>query len=66
MIENRPAPMLFVATPCFGGLVTTGYMMSIVKLIQYADQHGYSISLNVLGRESLITRARNTRWSLIS
>ena len=52
--------MIFVATPCFGGLVTTGYMMSVVKLMQYADQHNFSISLNVLGRDSLITRARNT------
>ena len=52
--------MIFVATPCFGGLVTTGYMMSVVKLMQYADQHNFSISLNVLAGDSLITRARNT------
>jgi hypothetical protein len=60
MSTDRPAPMIFVATPCFGGLVTTGYMMSVVKLMQYAEQHKFSVSLNLLGRDSLITRARNT------
>jgi hypothetical protein len=60
MNSNQPAPMIFVATPCFGGLVTTGYMMSVLKLMQYAETHGFSLSLNVLGRDSLITRARNT------
>jgi hypothetical protein len=60
MTPNQAAPLIFIATPCFGGLVTTGYMMSVLKLMQYTDQHGFSISLNVLGRDSLITRARNT------
>jgi hypothetical protein len=59
-MTDRQPPFLFVATPCFGGLVTTNYMMSIVKLMQYADQHSFSISLNLLARDSLITRARNT------
>jgi hypothetical protein len=60
MNQNQAAPLIFVATPCFGGVVTTGYMMSILKLMQYTDQHHFSISINVLGRDSLITRARNT------
>jgi hypothetical protein len=60
MTSHEPPKLLFVATPCFGGMVTTGYMMSIVKLMEYAERHNFSISLNVLGRDSLITRARNT------
>lgn len=60
MPANQPPPLVFVATPCFGGMVTTGYMVSIIKLMEYAEQHNFSISLNVLGRDSLITRARNT------
>jgi hypothetical protein len=60
MTARQTVPLIFVATPCFGGLVTTGYMMSVVKLMQYAEQHHFSLSLNVLGRDSLITRARNT------
>jgi len=60
MKSNRPEPMIFIATPCFGGLVTTGYMMSVLKLMQNIDSQGFSVSLNMLGRDSLITRARNT------
>ena len=60
MESKATAPLIFVATPCFGGQVTTGYMMSVLKLMQYTDTHGFSISLNLLGRDSLITRSRNT------
>lgn len=34
--------------------------MSVLKLMQHTDTHGFSISLNLLGKDSLITRARNT------
>jgi hypothetical protein len=56
----KQAPLVFIATPCFGGTVTTGYMMSVLKLMQFTDAHGFSMSLNLLGRDSLVTRARNT------
>ena len=52
--EPVPAPSIFVATPCFGGLVTTGYMMSVLKLMQYASRNGFEINLNLLGRDSLV------------
>jgi len=52
--------MLYVGTPCFGGLVTTGYMTSIIQLMQHLEHHGIGMSLNLLGRDSLITRSRNT------
>jgi hypothetical protein len=60
MPAGSPAPSIFVATPCFGGLVTTGYMMSVIKLMQLGERCGFSISLNLLGRDSLVTRSRNT------
>ena len=60
MSENQPVPMIYVATPCFGGLVTTGYMTSMIKLMQYSEAHGFGVSINLLGRDSLITRSRNT------
>ena len=53
-------PLVFVATPCFGGLVTTGYTMSILKLMQRTEEFGFSVSINLLGRDSLVTRSRNT------
>jgi hypothetical protein len=60
MNVSQPVPHLYVGTPCFGGLVTTGYMTSIIKLLQYAEAHRFQLSLNLLGRDSLITRSRNT------
>jgi hypothetical protein len=60
MTAGPTAAMIYVGTPCFGGLVTTGYMTSIIKLMQYLEAHGIAMSLNMLGRDSLITRSRNT------
>ena len=60
MNTSTTPPLIYVATPCFGGLVTTGFMMSIMKLMQFTDVHGFSISINLLGRDSLVTRSRNT------
>ena len=60
MTQAPATPLIFVGTPCFGGLVTTGYMMSIIKLMQYGERCGFSVHLNLLGRDSLVTRSRNT------
>ncbi len=60
MQPEQTAPLIFLATPCFGGTVTTGYMLSVLKLLQQTDAYGFSVSLNLLGRDSLVTRARNT------
>lgn len=52
-------PLIVVATPCFGGLVTHSYMMSILQLTQRATLGGYDIDVMVLGGNSLISRARS-------
>jgi len=52
--------MVFVATPCFGGLVSQHYMQSVIKLIQFAGLMGFDAALALLGHDSLITRSRNT------
>ena len=51
---------VMIATPCFGGLLTQGYVESIIKLIHYAGQHGFEVRLALLGHDALITRSRNT------
>ncbi len=51
---------LMVATPCFGGLVTQRYMQSICGLLDYGRRCGLPISVELLGYDSLIPRARNT------
>ncbi len=51
---------LFVATPCYGGLVTQRYMQSICALLDYGNRKGIAVSVELLGYDSLITRGRNT------
>ncbi len=53
-------PHLFLATPCFGGSVTTGYMESVLALAQLAPLAGFDLSHALLGDDALITRCRNT------
>ena len=53
-------PHIVLATPCFGGMVTSAYMQSVVGLIHAASVHGIDISLALLGQDALITRCRNT------
>ena len=53
-------PMIFIATPCFGGLVSQHYMQSVIGLIQLASRANFDAALALLGHDSLITRSRNT------
>ena len=48
-----------LATPCFGGLVTQLYMRSVMELAAVANSAGFTISVELLGHDSLITRSRN-------
>jgi hypothetical protein len=60
MTQTATRPSVFVATPCFGGLVSQHYMQSVIGLIQFASQAGFDATLALLGHDSLITRSRNT------
>lgn len=53
-------PHVFIATPCYGGLVTQGYMESVIALMTVAGGHGFDLTLGLLGHDALITRSRNT------
>ncbi|WFU05809.1 hypothetical protein QA648_21830 (plasmid) [Rhizobium sp. CB3171] len=57
MTENR---LVFIATPCFGGMVAKDYMQSIISLMQVGGQFGVQLTLALLGNDALITRSRNT------
>lgn len=60
-MEEPTEPItLFVATPCYGGLVTQRYMQCVFALLQHTAAVGISVQLQLLGYESLITRGRNT------
>jgi hypothetical protein len=51
---------LQVGTSCYGGLVTVGYMTSLMKLMQFSLSNGFEVSTDIIGGDSLITRLRNT------
>lgn len=51
---------IFVATPCYGGMVHQGYMRSVISLLQAGAAGGLRVSVELLGGDSLITRSRNT------
>jgi hypothetical protein len=60
MTQSATKPVIFIATPCFGGLVSQHYMLSILSLIQYGSQAGFDTTIALLGHDSLVTRSRNT------
>lgn len=53
-------PEVFIATPCYGGLVTQGYMQSVLSLMKHAGESGFDLTIGMLGNDALITRSRNT------
>jgi hypothetical protein len=62
----------FVATPNYGGVLTTNYVRSLLGLVNLAWAHGFAMQTRFLDGDSLITRARNrlvaefmadTRWT---
>ena len=50
---------IFIATTCYGGMLTDQYFLSMFRLSQTLMQHGINFRITTLRNESLITRARN-------
>ncbi|MFY9793093.1 MAG: hypothetical protein WA474_03275 [Candidatus Sulfotelmatobacter sp.] len=57
---STPEPVIFIATPCFGGTVAQSYMLSVIRLMSYAKSAGFNVSLSLAGFDALISRARST------
>jgi hypothetical protein len=55
----RETCSVFFATPCYGGLVTDQFFLSMFKASQELVRHGITFRLTTLRNESLVTRARN-------
>ncbi len=51
---------VFVATPSYGGVVTTSYVQGLLDLYDASDRHEFGLRINFNSFDSLITRARNT------
>ena len=52
-------PLIVVGTPCFGGLVSQEYTMSLLNLSLAAPQQGFDVAVVMLGNDALITRGRS-------
>ncbi len=52
-------PHLFVATPCYGGVLGHRYLHGVLALMMEAAARGIPLQVETLARESLIPRARN-------
>jgi len=50
---------VFFATPCYGGMLTDQYFLSMFRVSQTFMQHGINFRITTLRNESLISRARN-------
>jgi len=50
---------LFIATPCYGGLVARNFMLSMISLNNALVKRGLPFTFATVGNESLVTRARN-------
>jgi hypothetical protein len=58
-LEHPKRPSLFIATPAYGSMVSTHYMASVLQLVVQSAREGVELHIQALGKESLITRARN-------
>jgi hypothetical protein len=50
---------LYVATPCYGGYMSAGYLASLMCLKQECERRGHPMLVSFMGNESLVPRARN-------
>lgn len=51
--------LVFLSTPCYGGVCLDGYAASLVKLQQTCARNGINLMLDTTENESLVHRARN-------
>src|SRR5882762_2004369 len=58
MSQSTTNRSLLIATPCYGGLVTDHYLMSLLNLTRVLAGNGIAFDVRTV-TDSLITRARN-------
>jgi hypothetical protein len=57
-------PKILIATPCYGGLVTDHFLISLLGLTRLLDKNAIEFDFRTIS-DSLITRARNTMASAL-
>lgn len=58
-VEELQKHNIFFATPCYGGMLTDQFFLSMFRLTQALNHYKINYRLTTLRNESLITRARN-------
>lgn len=58
-IDDLRKEKIFIATPCYGGMLTEAYFRSMVRTLTFFNQHQITIAFGTIANESLVTRARN-------
>ena len=58
-IDELRKEKIFVATPCYGGMLTEAYFRSMVRTLTFFNQHQIPLAFGTIANESLVTRARN-------
>ena len=58
-LEELRKHNVFFATPCYGGMLTDQYFLSMFRATQTLLRHGINFRITTLRNESLISRARN-------
>jgi hypothetical protein len=53
------APFVYLATPCYGGVVLLQFMQSVLALQQACRERGVGLYVDLMGGDALITRARS-------
>ena len=57
--QTKKPPLIFIATPMFGGQCNYMYMISLINLLTKLGQSGIPAMFEIAANESLITKARN-------
>ena len=55
---------VYLATPCYGGMVTAGYALSLLRAVKHCEQAGVGLEIATSSGDSLVTRARNNMLAL--
>ncbi|MBS0363274.1 MAG: hypothetical protein JSR98_18010 [Proteobacteria bacterium] len=52
-------PFVYLATPCYGGVLTLHFMHSVLALQKACAERGVGLEIDLMGGDALITRARS-------
>lgn len=54
----EPRPFIYLATPCYGGLVEIRFLRSLLTLQMACAERGVGLHVELMGGDAMITRAR--------